>query len=176
MFLSALPAACSTDPATPSESAGAAGTAGATSGSGGSAGTISGGGSGGSQVPGLGGNGGGGVAGGPSGQTATLSAVAGILQENCGALSCHGGGPEGRDVVFTNPATLYQTLTTTVVAPCNDKPLVTPGQSANSALLMLPTWQCNDFVMPQGCIDDLCISSADIATLTAWIDAGAPNP
>lgn len=171
----------------------------AVSGSGGSTGTSSGGGSGGSQAPGgiagsgvagsgIAGSGvagsgvagsgvaGSGTAGGPSGQTATLSAVAAILKESCGALSCHGGGPEGRDVVFTDPATLYQTLTTTVVAPCNNKPLVTPGQSANSALLMLPTWQCDDFVMPQGCFDDPCLPTADLATISAWIDAGAPNP
>jgi hypothetical protein len=43
-------------------------------------------------------------------------------------------------------------------------------------LLELVQHQCGTFVMPDGCTTNPCISAADIATITAWIQAGAPAP
>jgi hypothetical protein len=53
--------------------------------------------------------------------------------------------------------------------------LVVPGDVANSALPKLPTWQCLDFVMPQGCIEDPCIKQEEIDAIRGWIAAGAPR-
>jgi len=105
----------------------------------------------------------------------TFAHVAGIMQENCGFPACHGGGPDGQDLIFVNPATLYTNLTTKVVMACNNNILVVPGDPNNSALLKLPTWQCTDFVMPQGCIEDPCLKETELASIRAWITAGAPH-
>lgn len=149
---------------------GAAGAGGAFGGDGGTSGSAGGG------QAGMATGGQSGAAGsGGSNAPATFAAVAAILEMSCGHLSCHGGGEEGQDLVLTGEG-LHQTLLTRMVEPCNDKPLVVPNDPANSALVMLPTWQCNDFVMPQGCIDDVCLPAADMATITAWIQAGALGP
>jgi hypothetical protein len=108
----------------------------------------------------------------------TFGAVAEIMRQNCGLPACHGGGPDGQDLVYTNIATLHNVLMTTLVSECNNNPLVTPSDPANSALLKLPNWDCTDpmgapFVMPQGCIDDPCLQPAELASITAWIMAGA---
>jgi hypothetical protein len=97
------------------------------------------------------------------------------MSQNCGAPACHGGGPDGQDVIFVNRDTLYTTLTTTVVMECGNRPLVSPGNVANSALPMLPTWQCGDLVMPQGCLEDPCITPAELDAIRGWIAAGAPR-
>lgn len=104
-----------------------------------------------------------------------------IMQQNCGALSCHGGGPDGQPLVYTNPSTLYSVLTTTLVKECNNAALVIPNDAADSALMKLPNWQCTDasggpFVMPQGCIDDPCLTADELASISAWISAGAHTP
>ena len=57
--------------------------------------------------------------------SATFAAVAEVLERSCGALSCHGGGEEGQDLVLTDVATLHDTLLTEVVGACNDKARVT---------------------------------------------------
>lgn len=110
----------------------------------------------------------------------TFASVAAIMASNCGAALCHGGGAGGQPLVYTNKATLYNTLTTTVVKECNGVKLVTPGDPAHSALLLLPNWMCTDdsggpFVMPQGCIDTPCLSKDELDSITAWITAGAPQ-
>ncbi len=110
----------------------------------------------------------------------TFSDVAMIMANNCGASQCHGGGPGGQPLVYTNKATLYGVLTSTVVAECMSSKLVTPGDPAHSALLLLPTWVCTDpsggpFVMPQGCIDTPCLKQTELDSIKAWITAGAPQ-
>lgn len=114
-----------------------------------------------------------------SGQ-ATFAAVASILSQECGKPLCHGGAAPAQMLNFTNMTTLYATLTSKVVSECVGEKLVVPGDPTNSALLKLPTWECRDamgaaFVMPQGCIDDQCLPDAELATLRAWIAAGAPQ-
>jgi len=111
----------------------------------------------------------------------TFNDVAAIMARNCGASQCHGGGPGGQPLVYTNKATLYNTLTTTVVTECMSAKLVTPGDPTHSALVLLPTWMCKDqsggpFVMPQGCITqpDPCLTDAEMASIKQWIMAGAP--
>jgi hypothetical protein len=120
-----------------------------------------------------------GSAGSGSGQ-ATFAAVASIMSQECGKPLCHGGAAPAQMLNFTNMTTLYATLTSKVVSECMGEKLVVPGDPTNSALLKLPTWECRDamgaaFVMPQGCIDDQCLPDAELATLKAWIAAGAPQ-
>jgi hypothetical protein len=103
-----------------------------------------------------------------------------IMAMNCGASLCHGGGVGGQPLVYTNKATLYATLTNTVVTECMSSKLVTPGDPAHSALLLLPTWMCTDqsggpFVMPQSCIDDPCLTQAELDSIKTWIMKGAPQ-
>jgi hypothetical protein len=73
-------------------------------------------------------------------------------------------------------STLYDTLTTKVVKECNNSVMVVPNDPSKSALVMLPTWQCTDFVMPVGCIDNPCLESDQMAIITGWIASGAPRP
>jgi len=110
-----------------------------------------------------------GAAGAPANVPATFSAVSSIIQANCSI--CHGM----RAPRLTNSANLYTTLTSTVVKECGGNPLVKPNDPANSALIMLPNWECNDLVMPQGCVNAPCLTDSELATITAWINAGAPS-
>jgi len=161
------------------------GTAGVAAGAGGGgAGALGGAGAAGSGAGALGGAGGanggaagtagaagsGGVALGP-----TFASVAEIMRQNCGAPSCHGGGPEGQDIVFVDTTTLYDLLMTKVVMECGGTALVKPGDPVNSALLKLPSWQCGDLVMPKGCIDDPCLTAPEMEAIRSWIVAGAPR-
>jgi hypothetical protein len=105
----------------------------------------------------------------------TFASVAEIMRQNCGAISCHGGGPEGQDIVFVDTTTLHDILVTKVVVECGGTFMVKPGDPANSALLQLPTWQCGDLVMPKGCIDDPCLTAPEMDAIRGWISAGAPR-
>jgi hypothetical protein len=108
----------------------------------------------------------------PSGP-ATFAGVAAIIQQHCALAACHGGGRNPR---LTNNSSLYRTLTSTTVKECGGNALVTPNSIANSALLLLPNWECTDLVMPEGCVDMPCLSGGELATIAAWIQAGAPGP
>lgn len=110
-----------------------------------------------------------GAAGAPANVPATFAAVSSIIQANCAI--CHGS----RMPRLTNSANLYKTLTSTTVKECGGNALVKPNDPANSALLMLPNWECDDLVMPQGCVDMPCLTDTELATITAWINAGAPS-
>lgn len=143
----------------------------------------SGGSGGGAGMHGAGAGGSSGMAGGVSGSGSTpapgtFGAVAEIMHQNCGAPACHGGGPDGQELIYTNPATLHNVLMTTSVESCGPAFLVKPGDPANSALIKLPNWDCTDqsggpFVMPQGCIEDPCLTAPELSSITAWIMAGA---
>lgn len=104
---------------------------------------------------------------------ATFAAVADIIQQNCAQAGCHGGARMPR---FSSGSSLYRTLTTYTVKACGSSPLVKPNEPANSALLKLPSWECTDLVMPQGCVDKPCFTGETLATIRAWIQAGAPGP
>ena len=116
---------------------------------------------------------------GASGSAGTGSAlftpVGVLINKTCATADCH-GGKERPSLSNTNPTTLYNTLKSTSVRQCGSDRLATPNDPANSALLELVQHQCGTFVMPDGCMMNPCISTADIATITAWIQAGAPAP
>jgi hypothetical protein len=114
-----------------------------------------------------------GTAGGTGSVTATFSAVASIIGQRCALPACHGGG---RSPKLTNSSSLYQTLTSTTVMACAGNALVKPSDPTNSALLMLPNWECKDLTMPQGCVDMPCLAADELKTISDWIQAGAPNP
>ena len=104
-----------------------------------------------------------------------FSQVAAIIQAQCGKSTCH-GGRENPNLTSTNLTTLYNTLTSTTVRQCGSDHLVTKNDTANSALLELPQGKCSNFIMPQGCTTTPCLASADLTTITNWINAGAPGP
>jgi hypothetical protein len=150
---------------------GPGGRGGAGSGFGGSAGT---GGRGGATAGGAGraAAGSGGSAG---GGTSLFAPVGALVQTTCADADCH-GGKERPSLLNTNPATLYNTLINTAVRQCGSDRLATANDPANSALLELVQHQCGAFVMPEGCMANPCIDADAIATITAWIQAGAPAP
>ena len=113
--------------------------------------------------------------GGMTGDTVTFASVAAIVQATCGATNCH-GRRERPTLTNANLTTLYTTLTGTAVQQCGSDHLAKANDKANSALLELVQHQCGTFVMPDGCTDNPCIDAASLATITAWIDAGAPGP
>ncbi len=105
--------------------------------------------------------------------------AASVVGMRCGLAGCHGTGAQ--KPALANNSSLYNTLKTFTVKECGGKALVVPSDATNSSLIKLMKWQCTDasngpFVMPQGCIDDPCLSAQEIATLTGWIAAGAPGP
>lgn len=102
----------------------------------------------------------------------TFEEVSNIVATNCASSACHGGR---RNPSLLPGASLYNTLLNTSVRQCGGNTLVSANNSASSALMMLINRQCGNFVMPEGCQTTPCLSAEDVATLTAWIDAGAPN-
>lgn len=101
-----------------------------------------------------------------------------MVNLSCGKMGCHGTGFGAKMPTLTNanPQTLYQNLTNTMVQECGNKPLVSPGNPANSAVLALVKRECGDFFMPADCMNTPCLPQASIDTLTAWIQGGAPGP
>ena len=106
------------------------------------------------------------------GVSSTFAQVAAIVDQSCGASTCHGGR---ENPPLTNDANLYNTLISDTVRQCGNNALVTPNNPGASALLMLVNGQCGNLIMPEGCQQTPCLSAADIATITAWINAGAPQ-
>ena len=104
-----------------------------------------------------------------------FTAVAAIIQTQCGSSGCH-GGRQGPTLTNSNLSTLYSTLTNTTVRQCSNNPLVTKNDTTKSALVELPQGQCSNFIMPQTCTKAPCLSSSDMSTITNWITAGAPGP
>lgn len=112
---------------------------------------------------------------GGAGSSVAFSQVAAIVQAQCGKSTCH-GGRQTPSLTSSNLTTLYNTLTSTTVRQCGSDHLVTKNDTANSALLELPQGTCSNFIMPQGCTKTPCLASADMTTITNWINAGAPGP
>jgi hypothetical protein len=104
--------------------------------------------------------------------------VSGMVNTTCGKSGCHAAGPLAKMPLLTsaNAQTLYQNLTNTMVQECGNKPLVDPGDPANSAILALVQQDCGEFFMPADCTSDPCIPQANIDKLSAWIQGGAPGP
>lgn len=108
----------------------------------------------------MGGSGGSAIDAGTGAGGVTFTQVKAIVQRNCG--SCHAN--------FTS----YATFTTHQANPCGNDALAKANDPANSSFLELVQGQCS-LLMPKGCSKAPCISASDIQTVTAWINAGAPN-
>lgn len=166
------------------------GGAGSLGGSGGTGG-LDGGGAGGlggsGGLGGTAGDGAGGAAGGggtgPT-TTVTFAQVGQVLNATCtSGPNCHGNGGFGtQPIKFTNAdlPTLYQTLTGgTKAEECQNKPLVTPGDPSNSAIVAAVKRECGSmFAMPPTCgpQQNPCIPQTDLDLIVDWIQGGAPGP
>jgi hypothetical protein len=187
--------ACSDAP-TPAPNGGGGGAGGTTATAGATAGGFSGSGGsspGGSSFAGTGGasagtgtSGGGGAGGGPGACTApsgtpTFTQVSQILQANCGS-KCH-AGDAGQEHMLNlsnvDPGALHMRLTTPLQTDlCFGERPVKPGLSSTSVLVRVIKAEIGDPCvlprMPAGCAEDnTCLSEADIATIDAWVEAGA---
>jgi hypothetical protein len=164
---------------------------GGTTGSGRGGGNAAGGRGGGNAAGGrAGGNAAGGHAGGTAaggsggGGDATFAAVAQILMSSCTASKCHDGASGNAKTDLRNNSGLYMRLVNAAQSgemgtACNGKILVVPSQPTMSLLYQkvsgtgIPNG-CGDR-MPDGCPTKAsCLTSAQIATIQAWIAAGAP--
>jgi hypothetical protein len=108
---------------------------------------------------------------GAAGAPSAFAAVSAIITRSCAAATCH-GGRRNPNLSATN---LYTTLTSTAVRECGNDRLVTPGDTANSAVLQLVNGQCGNFLMPATCDVAPCLAAADTKTISDWIAAGAPR-
>ena len=150
---------------------GTTGVGGGGKGSGGATGGRTGFGQGGRSSSGGGSSTGGKAAGGSGGgATVSFASVATVIQSKCGG--CH--ATSARMPVLKNDANLRTTLTTYKVARCGNNPMVTPMDTAKSALVGLVSKSCMGLAMPTPCNTTPCIPSADLTTIQNWIMAGAP--
>lgn len=157
---------------------GAGGTGGASAGSGGGS-------TGGSAGKGGGGSGGGGGSAG-GGSTATFAQVTTIINSSCATGMCH-NATSGQLNFKTPSPDLYTVLTTAIpssVAHCKGTTLVVPSNAAGSFLASVvkakATCKNNGADesiarMPDNCNGNSCLSTAQIATISDWINAGAPK-
>src|SRR6478735_7550289 len=161
--------------------------AGAPSGGGGTGGGSAG--SGGSSAGSTGkAGGGGGPAGGAGGggSTATFAQVTTIINSSCTTGTCHNAS--SMQVNFKTPSPdLYTVLTTAIptsVQHCKGSTLVVPNNAAGSLLVAITTAKttCKNngadeqiAKMPDNCMGNNCLSTAQIKTISDWIAAGAPK-
>ena len=148
----------------------AAATAGAP-GRGGSGGNTSRGGSGGSSGGGRWRHGGAG----------TFTQVAALLGTSCGTSTCHDGTDH---VNLHNDAGLYARIVNAsptgakTMAQCTSRKLIVPNDVTNSVIAQVITAKltgCTNARMPDECPNMRpCLTTAQIATITSWITAGAP--
>jgi hypothetical protein len=158
-------------------------------------GGVGGGGSGGGGAAGAAGNagmggGGGDPTAGASGSDSTIPATfetvklvfgggGGIM--TCAAAPCHGAGgmappADPLELPTNDDALLYTSLTSYVSKACNNTPLVTPGNPAQSALITILRGPCGMTPrMPYGCTAEAgdCIPDDYIAAVAQWIADGA---
>jgi hypothetical protein len=97
-----------------------------------------------------------------------------VLTKNCALTGCHA---DKQTPHFTADSGLYARLTAadTVLAECNYKKLIVPGDSKNSAIVSLLSRECDGFVMPPSCNTTPCVTAAELKTISDWIDEGAPQ-
>jgi hypothetical protein len=95
----------------------------------------------------------------------------------CVASDCHGGGvPNPLQMPVANDDQLYNNLMTTMVAECGNIPVVTPGDPSKSALIKLLNGPCGEIPrMPKGCDGTNCVPDEYIASITQWVQMGAPK-
>lgn len=118
------------------------------------------------------------------GGTGTFAEVATILGTSCGTGTCHQGGTH-QDL--RNDAGLHDRIVgkmpvgTKANAMCLTKTLVVPSNPATSVIsqvIKAATPGCTNARMPDNCPGGMparaCLTAAQIATIDAWITAGAP--
>lgn len=94
-----------------------------------------------------------------------------IVGNNC--AGCH---VSRKPILTSTGTTLYNVLTSTVVKQCGNDKLITPGDTANSALVEMVTNQCNGFFMPTSCSSAPCLVPDELTALNTWISQGAKGP
>jgi len=159
--------------------------AGASAGGAGGAAAGSGGSSAGSGGKASGGSGGSAAGAGGGGSTPTYAEVKAIFTASCGT-GCHNGNPHTN---FTT-GDLYTTLSTAIPATpamreCKGSTLITPNDGPNSLIVKIvsgSTMCQNSGVsqtiprMPNNCgTNPMCLSAAQIKTISDWITGGAPH-
>lgn len=98
---------------------------------------------------------------------------------SCAAADCHGGN-EFNELDLRITDQLYTELTTTMSADCGNIPVLTPGNPAQSALVMLLKGPCGELErMPRGCIqnefENNCVPDEYITAIEQWVAMGAPQ-
>jgi hypothetical protein len=101
----------------------------------------------------------------------------------CAAAPCHGVNgmaPPGRPLELppNDDAKLYANLTSFISIACGNAKLVTPGNTAQSAILKILAGPCGMTPrMPYMCSDQdgNCIPAEYIAAIRQWIANGAPK-
>lgn len=101
---------------------------------------------------------------------ATFSTVADMIDAGCSGTVCHTGRERPE---LTHDSGLYDRLLSYKVMRCGNYPLVNPGSPETSAIIMVVTHQCEELAMPNGCVDDPCVSQEGIDTIAGWISNGA---
>lgn len=99
----------------------------------------------------------------------------------CAAAPCHGIGgvappADPLELPTNDDVLLYTSLTSYVSKACNNTPLVTPGNPAQSALVTILSGPCGMTPrMPYGCTAEAgdCIPDEYVAAITQWIANGA---
>jgi hypothetical protein len=115
------------------------------------------------------------AAGGEMSAPVAFAQVKTILDRSCsGTLGCHGVFGR-RPMLQSSDSNLSETLATFAVSKCSGHKLIVPGSRATSALVEVVSGGCGSLRMPPSCSSSTCISTADLTTLTTWIDAGAPR-
>jgi len=124
---------------------------------------------------------------GGGGSTPTYAAVKAIFTASCGAgAGCHNGNPHTN---FTT-GDLYTTLSTPIPATpaqreCKGSTLITPNDGPNSLIVKIVSGStmcqnsgANQTLprMPNNCgSNPMCLSAAQIKTISDWITGGAPH-
>ena|ERR1043165_5554716 len=85
-----------------------------------------------------------------------------VLQENC--FKCHGPDKHKGDLRLDSAEAIKK--------GSEDGPVIVPGDTATSPLVVAINWADKDTRMPP----KKKLSDEQIATLTAWVKAGAPWP
>lgn len=106
----------------------------------------------------------------------TLAELDEILWQKCGLGICHVQPPHGVPPTLSGSesATLHAHLTSYAAKNCQGGTLVVPGNAAESVLIKVVTGACGGFTMPPDPSYD-SFTEEELAKVTAWINAGAPN-
>jgi hypothetical protein len=117
---------------------------------------------------------GGSASGGGGNGAVTFAEIAAIVELRCAGAKCHDAAMPEKNILLTNDANLFSTLTTKAAAPCQNAKYVVPGDSAASALVKLIVGtECKErgmnFKMPE--MDS--VTPEELQKIKDWIDAGA---